>query len=144
MRSVLRPRIYRSIVLAALVVICAPACAAGPASANAEEAPFLSDNEKAMTKMMNDMSIQPTGDVDRDFVAMMVPHHQGAIDMAQAELRYGHNEQLRRIAQEIVIEQQQEIVAMRLALGQSAPASGSAPMPTMSPANHMNMQKEPR
>ena len=39
--------------------------------------------------MMADMAIKPTGDVDRDFVAMMVPHHQGAIDMAQAVLRYG-------------------------------------------------------
>ncbi len=48
---------------------------------------------------------------------MMAPHHQGAIDMAQAELRYGHNEQLRRLAQEIIVEQQQEIVAMRLGTG---------------------------
>jgi hypothetical protein len=58
---------------------------------------------------------------------MMVPHHQGAIDMAQAELRYGHNERLRRIAQEIVVEQQQEIIAMRLALGQSLPPPAPAP-----------------
>jgi hypothetical protein len=56
--------------------------------------------------------------VDQDFAATMIPHHQGAIDMARAELRYGHNEQLRRIAQEIIIDQQQEIVAMRLALKQ--------------------------
>src|SRR6476660_8581949 len=47
----------------------------------AAEAPFLNENEAAMTKMMNDMSAKPTGDADRDFVAMMVPHHQGAIDM---------------------------------------------------------------
>ena len=60
-----------------------------------------------MNKMMADMTIKPTGDVDRDFVAMMVPHHQGAIDMAQAVLRYGRNEQLRRLAQEIVVTQQQ-------------------------------------
>ena len=68
--------------------------------------------------MMTDMVIRPSGDVDRDFVAMMVPHHQGAIDMARAELRYGRNEQLRRIAQEIIVTQQQEIAAMRLALEQ--------------------------
>jgi hypothetical protein len=77
--------------------------------------------------MMDGMSIKPSGDVDRDFVAMMIPHHQGAIDMAQAELRYGHNEQLRRIAQEIIVEQQQEIIAMRLALGQPLPPSAPAP-----------------
>ena len=70
----------------------------------AAEQPFLSENDAAMNRMMADMTIKPTGDVDRDFVAMMVPHHQGAIDMAQAELRYGHNEQLRRIAQEIIVD----------------------------------------
>src|ERR1700687_309877 len=91
------------------------------------EQSFLSENDAAMNKMMADMTIKPTGDVDRDFVAMMVPHHQGAIDMAQAELRYGHNEQLRRIAQEIIVEQQQEITAMRLALGQPLPPSAPAP-----------------
>ncbi|WP_373321122.1 DUF305 domain-containing protein [Paraburkholderia flagellata] len=72
-----------------------------------------------MTKMMAGMAAGPTGDIDRDFVATMIPHHQGAIDMAMAELRHGHNEQLRRIAQEIVVEQQQEIVAMRLAVHDS-------------------------
>jgi len=58
---------------------------------------------------------------------MMVPHHQGAIDMAQAELRHGKNEHLRRIAQEIIVEQQQEIAAMRLALGQKLPPSVPSP-----------------
>jgi uncharacterized protein (DUF305 family) len=84
----------------------------------AAEAAFLKENEAAMTKMMNDMAVKPTGDVDHDFVAMMEPHHQGAIDMSEAELRYGHNEQLRRIAQDIVVEQLQEIAAMRAASGE--------------------------
>jgi hypothetical protein len=92
-----------------------------------EEQPFLSENAAAMDKMMADMTIAPTGDVDRDFVAMMVPHHQGAIDMAKAELKYGHNEQLRRLAQEIVVTQQQEIPAMRLALGEPLPPSLASP-----------------
>jgi uncharacterized protein (DUF305 family) len=78
-----------------------------------EEQLFLSENDAAMNKMMADMTIKPTGDVDRDFVAMMVPHHQGAVDMAKAVLRYGHNEQLRRLAQAIVANRQQEIVVMR-------------------------------
>jgi len=69
--------------------------------------------------MMAAMAVKPTGDVDRDFVATMVPHHQGAIEMAQAQLRYGKNEQLRRIAQEIIVEQTQEIAAMRLAIEDS-------------------------
>jgi hypothetical protein len=80
-----------------------------------------------MDKMMQGMAMKPTGDVDVDFAAMMIPHHQGAIDMAVLELRYGHNEQLRRIAQEIIVDQQQEISAMRLALSQPLPPSTPAP-----------------
>jgi Domain of unknown function (DUF305) len=98
-----------------------------------DEAPFWKENEAAMIKMMKDMEIKPTGDIDRDFVAMMTPHHQGAIDMAIAELRYGKNEQLRRIAQEIIVEQMQEIAAMKLAIGQ--PVTDSAPAPTQQPAS---------
>ena len=96
-------------------------------SAPAAEASYLSENVAAMTKMMVDMGIRPSGDVDADFVAMMVPHHQGAIEMAQAELRYGRNEQLRRMAQEIIVTQQQEIAAMRLAVGKSLPPSAPVP-----------------
>jgi uncharacterized protein (DUF305 family) len=96
-------------------------------SAPEAEAAYLSDNVAAMTKMMIDMGIRPSGDVDADFVAMMVPHHQGAIEMAQAELRYGRNEQLRRMAQEIIVTQQQEIAAMRLAVGEPLPPSAPAP-----------------
>ena len=111
---------------------------------SAEERAFLAENDAAMTKMMNDMAAKPSGDIDRDFVAMMAPHHQGAIDMAVIELRYGKNEQLRRIAQEIIIEQRQEIDAMKLAIGE--PVTASAPAPTQPgsavPAvahDHMNM-----
>jgi len=91
------------------------------------EAPFLAENAVAMDRMMAGMAVKPTGDVDQDFVSMMEPHHRGAIEMAQAELRYGRNEQLRRIAQEIIVEQQQEIVAMRLATGRPLPASAPTP-----------------
>jgi uncharacterized protein (DUF305 family) len=91
------------------------------------EQAFLSENDAAMNKMMADMTIKPTGDVDRDFVAMMVPHHQGAIDMAQAVLRYGRNERLRRLAQQIVVAQQQEIAAMRLAIGEDLLPSLASP-----------------
>ena len=87
-------------------------------AADGSEAAFRKENEAAMSKMMAAMTLEPSGDVDADFVASMVPHHQGAIEMAQAELRYGRNEQLRRIAQEIIVDQTQEIAAMRMALGQ--------------------------
>jgi hypothetical protein len=97
-----------------------------PPDLSAEQA-FLSENDAVIDKMMADMTIKPTGDVDRDFVAMMVPHHQGAIDMAQAVLRYGRNEQLRRLAQDIVVTQQQEIAAMRLAVGEGLSPSMASP-----------------
>ncbi len=105
----------------------------------AAEAPFLAQNDAAMTRMMHAMAIKPTGDVDRDFVAMMVPHHQGAIDMALAELRYGRNERLRRLAQEIIVTQQQEIAAMRLAVGEPLPPSTPSPTGAAMPSN-MNMK----
>ena len=95
--------------------------------AASDEAAFLKENEAAMDKMMADMAAKPTGDIDRDFVAMMVPHHQGAIDMARILLRYGKNEQLKRLAQEIIVTQQQEIAAMKLAVGEPLPPSIASP-----------------
>jgi uncharacterized protein (DUF305 family) len=89
------------------------------------EPDFLAENRAAMQTMMSAMDVAPSGDVDRDFVAMMIAHHQGAVDMARAELRYGHGEQLHRIAQEIIVTQQQEITAMRLAVGTTQPADGA-------------------
>jgi hypothetical protein len=103
-----------------------PGDAGGPARPAAEAA-YLAENDGAMSKMMAGMTIKPSGDVDRDFVGMMVPHHQGAIDMAVAVLRYGHNEKIRRLAQEIIVTQQQEIAAMRLAVGEPLPPSIASP-----------------
>jgi len=113
-----------------------------PASAavSGEEGAFLKENDAAMIKMMNGMAAKPRGDIDRDFVAMMIPHHQGAVDMAVIELRYGKNEQLRRIAQEIIVDQMQEIAAMKLAVGDKVPATAPAPtQPAGPPAeNHQH------
>jgi uncharacterized protein (DUF305 family) len=94
---------------------------------HSEEQAFLSENSAAMNKMMADMTVKPTGDVDRDFVAMMAPHHQGAVDMAKTELKYGHNEQLRRLAREIVANQQQEIVVMRNAVSDGRSSAVQSP-----------------
>lgn len=115
------------------------------ASASSGETPFLAENAAAMDKMMADMEVKPTGDIDADFTAMMIPHHQGAIDMAVAYLRYGQNPQLRRLAQEIVVEQQQEIAAMRLALGQPLPPSAPAPTePGADPvSDHSGLSRSP-
>jgi uncharacterized protein (DUF305 family) len=64
------------------------------------------------------MAAKPTGDPDRDFAAMMIPHHQGAIDMAKVELIYGRDPVLRRLAQGIIVEQQQEIELMHRSLNE--------------------------
>jgi hypothetical protein len=101
-----------------------------------DETPFLTENAAAMDKMMAGMNVKPTGDIDVDFTAMMIPHHQGAIDMAVAYLRYGKNEQLRRLAQEIIVDQQQEIAAMRLAVGQPLAPSTPAPTQPSAPRSH--------
>jgi uncharacterized protein (DUF305 family) len=76
---------------------------------------------EAMTRMDSGMSIRHSGDPDRDFAAMMIPHHQGAIDMAKAELQFGRDPVLRRLAQGIIVEQQQEIELMRRQLQRLSP-----------------------
>jgi uncharacterized protein (DUF305 family) len=67
----------------------------------------------SMTKMMSDMDAKPTGDADKDFVSMMMPHHQGAIDMAKVELKYGKDPVLRKMADDIVKAQEKEIGEMK-------------------------------
>ncbi|MCI3208022.1 MULTISPECIES: DUF305 domain-containing protein [Pandoraea] len=123
-----------SLAFSVLLALTPQAHAAPTVKPSPDEAAFLHENDVAMDRMMRDMTVKPGGDIDHDFVAMMIPHHQGAIDMAQAELRYGKNEQLRRIAQEIIVEQQQEIIAMRIALGQPLPPSAPAPTGAVPPA----------
>ena len=84
-----------------------------------------------MARMHRAMAASPTADPDRDFAAMMIPHHQGAVEMAEAELRFGKDERLRRLAQGIIVEQRQEIAVMRQVLDTLPPA---APPPTASPS----------
>ncbi len=75
--------------------------------------------DEAMTTMDRGMeNATMTGDSDHDFAAMMIPHHQGAIDMAKAELLYGKDPVLRRLAQEIIVTQEQEIEVMGTRLKQ--------------------------
>ncbi|PWT83720.1 MAG: DUF305 domain-containing protein [Blastocatellia bacterium] len=70
---------------------------------------------ESMGRMHEAMSSAgPSTDADMDFVALMLPHHQGAIDMAKIELISGKDPQIRRLAQEIVAEQESEIQLMQL------------------------------
>jgi uncharacterized protein (DUF305 family) len=107
---------------------------AGAPSVPSAMTAFLAGNAAAMDRMMAAMDQKPIGDMDADFAALMIPHHQGAIDMAVTYLCHGTNPQLRRLAQEIIVEQQQEIAAMRLALGQPLPPSAPAPTQPTAPA----------
>jgi uncharacterized protein (DUF305 family) len=86
---------------------------------------FTSLMMQATERTHKDMNINivPTGDPDRDFAAMMIPHHQGAIDMAKVELQFGKDPVLRRLAQGIIVEQLQEIEVMQRELRQLSAAS---------------------
>jgi uncharacterized protein (DUF305 family) len=77
---------------------------------------FYSELSQVNARMHEGMEIAPGGDVDRDFIRMMIPHHQGAVDMARVLLKYGHDERLKRLAQSIIVEQGQEIAYMRTLL----------------------------
>jgi uncharacterized protein (DUF305 family) len=84
-------------------------------------AQFMQAMNASMERMDRQMATAPmNGNVDHDFAAMMIPHHQGAIDMAKAELIYGKDPVMRRLAQEILVDQQSEIDAMQLWLGKTA------------------------
>jgi uncharacterized protein (DUF305 family) len=71
-----------------------------------------------METMHSEMQeVRYSGNPDADFAAMMIPHHEGAIEMAKVELQFGTNPRLRRLAQEIIVTQQSEIEVMKSAIG---------------------------
>ena len=74
----------------------------------------LMDTNETMMKAMQGM--QMTGDTDRDFAAMMIDHHQGAIDMAKAELEHGKDPEMRKMAEEIIAAQEKEIAMFNASL----------------------------
>src|SRR6476660_7546651 len=89
---------------------------------------FGQEMMEGMSKMDRDMvAARMTGDPNHDFSAMMIPHHQGAIDMAKSFLLHGQDTALRRLAQEIIVTQQQEIQVMQLRLATLATGGGSPP-----------------
>ncbi len=117
-----RPRVASHLVAfvagVALALVLAPRATqvtspllAFPRSATTGE--FQRALQTIMVQMDAAMCITPSADVDRDFARAMIPHHQGAVEMARLELLYGTDSRLRRLAQGIVIEQSQEIALMR-------------------------------
>jgi uncharacterized protein (DUF305 family) len=79
---------------------------------SAEAAPSSKAFEGAMQKMHQGMMVGYTGDADVDFVQGMLPHHQGAIDMAKVELQYGQDPEMKKLAEDIVKAQEAEIAGM--------------------------------
>ncbi|TGD77547.1 DUF305 domain-containing protein [Hymenobacter wooponensis] len=98
-------------------------------------AAFHRQMDSVMTVMdrgMQQMGGVPPTNIDASFAAMMVPHHQGAVDMARLQLLYGQDPALRRLAQSIIAEQQVEIQQMNAWLRQH----GAAAKPSSAPAQH--------
>ena len=110
----------RALLLASLALLAFKSI---PVAASSVDEMFNAEVSHSMSNMMSAMSVKPSGDVDKDFVDQMIPHHIGAIEMSESELKYGRNVKVRRIAQEIIVTQEQEIAAMRVALGERLPPS---------------------
>lgn len=94
------------------------------AATNPQDAPSTKAMEEAIKKMDDAMkAVDYTGNPDVDFVAKMIPHHEGAINMAKVELQYGKNPRIRRLAEIIVKSQGAQVVKMRDWLRKNAGAT---------------------
>ena len=85
--------------------------------------------QTVMIQMDAGMCITPSADADRDFARAMIPHHQGAVEMAKLELLYGSDPRLRRLAQGMVVEQSQEIALMQSILASRSTMLGTSVNP---------------
>lgn len=84
-----------------------------PAATKAGESASTKAYRDANTKMHKEMDIPYSGDADADFVRGMIPHHQGAIDMARIVLAHGKDPEIRKLAESVVRDQEKEVAMMK-------------------------------
>jgi uncharacterized protein (DUF305 family) len=107
--------------IAGLIALSAPAFAQGShdghaghgATKGAENSAATKAYDAVNAKMHKDMAITYTGDADTDFLRGMIPHHQGAVDMAKVVLEHGKDPEVKKLAQEVIAAQEKEIAWMK-------------------------------
>jgi len=108
-----RLRLVKFALSPVLLAACMVVAQSAEARKSRAETPEAAEFRAANDKMMTDMMMRPSGNADADFVAMMIPHHQGAVDMARIELKYGKDPMLRKMAEDIIESQEKELGEMK-------------------------------
>lgn len=112
--------------MTALPAFAQTAAPADPHAAHMAPTAAAEAYTQAMDKMHKAMMVAPTGDADVDFVRGMIPHHQGAIDMARIQMQFGKDPELRALSEAVISAQEKEIAQMQAWLEKNAPDAARA------------------